>query len=397
MANTAIDLAPNAASDFSSGNVPLKELMARRVHLGIVRELTPPEDHVGLSIIPFMDVEADDVIMDYLRGTGSGLAPAVSPDAESELFQDSDDVTGQIKASVMDWRLKSRYSATDVNQYWEAKQVLEEAVRNGSTIPTTTLGSLVQKIDNKVQRDTIKRKSMLDNRIEWLIMKGLVDARIQYDDGKIKFDVNFGRPAENASANAAAGDDYDFSSDTHDPINLIIDQKQKAFDTHGVDLSDMWVSRKFANSLFRSSKFLPRTGFAPGTNVDPKYVLEGWGPKAAIDIVQRECDVTLHVYDSVFRQRNPMTGVIQNVKYLPENKVLFLPNQAQLAAYDDTELGFGKVLTSPHPMNDFNSGWYAWETETTDPWERYVGTGIKAFPVLPHMELTYTWDVKLDA
>ncbi|AKC02747.1 major capsid protein [Gordonia phage Gmala1] len=395
MASMEMGLAPNAAADFSSGVVPLKELMARRVHLGIVRELTPPEGNIGLNFVPFMDVEADDVIMDYLRGTGSGLAPAVSPDAEAELFQDSDDVTGQIKASIMDWRLKSRYSATDIHQYFEAKQVLEDAAKNGTTIPTTTLGSLTKKIDNKVARDTVRRKQALDNRIEWLIMKGLVDARIQYDDGKIKFDVDFKRPAGNVKVDGVGGVDLDYSSDTHDPINQIIAQKQAAFDDHGVDLSRMLVSRKFANSLFKSSKFMPRTGFAPSAGVDPKYVLEGWGPKAAIDIIQRECDVELIINDNVFRQRNPLTGVIQNVRYQPENEVLFLPNEAQIAAYDDTELGFGKILTSPHPMNDFNPGWYAWETETTDPWVRFVGTGIKAFPVLPHMELTYKWTVDL--
>lgn len=394
MASNGFGLAPNAASDFSGGNVPLKELLARRTHLGVVRELTPPEEHIGLTEIPFMEVDSDDVIMDYVRGTGSGLAPAVAPDAESELFQDSDDVTGQIKASIMDWRLKSRYSWTDIHQYFEAKQVLEDAVRNGSTIPTTTLGSLVSKIDSKIARDTVKRKAYLDNRLEWLAMKGLVDARIQYDDGKIKFDVNYGRPSGNTKT-SIGGAALDFSSDTHDPINWIIAQKQEAFDTHGVDLSRIKCSRKFANSLFRSSKFIPRTGFTPAAGVDPKYVLEGWGPQAAIDIVQRECDITMEVYDSVFRQRNPLTGVIQNIRYLPEDEVLFLPNTAQLAAYDDTELGFGKMLTSPHPMNDFKAGWYAWETETTDPWERYIGTGIKAFPVLPHMELTYKWKVTL--
>lgn len=395
MASMEMSLAPNAAGEFSSGAVPLKELMSRRVHLGIVRELTPPDKNIGLNFVPFMDVDADDVILDYLRGTGSGLAPAVSPDAEAELFQDSDDVTGQVKASIMDWRLKSRYSATDIHQYFEAKQVLEEAANNGTTIPTTTLGSLTRSIDNKVARDTVRRKQALDNRIEWLIMKGIVDARIQYDDGKIKFDVDYKRPAGNNKVDGVGGFTADYSGDTHDPINQIIEQKQEAFDTHGVDINRMLVSRKFANSLFRSSKFVPRTGFAPSAGVDPKYVLEGWGPQAAIDIIQRECDVQLIINDNVFRQRNPLTGVIQNVRYQPDNKVLFLPDESQLAAYDDTDLGFGKILTSPHPMNDFNPGWYAWEAETTDPWVRFVGTGIKAFPVLPHMELTYTWTVDL--
>ncbi|AOE44525.1 major capsid protein [Gordonia phage Jumbo] len=389
MATTVMDMAPGFAGDFASSAVPLKELMSRRVHLGVIRELTPPEKHIGLNFIPFMDVEADDVILDYLRGTGSGLAPAVSPDAEAELFQHSDDVTGQVKASVIDWRLKSRYSTTDIHQYWEAKQVMEDAVRNGSTIPTTTLGSLIAKIDAKVGRDTVARKTALDNRIEWLIMTGLFKARIQYDDGKMSFNVPFGRPSGQHEITK------DYSGDSHDPINDIIDQKQSAFDTHGVDLKTIVCSSKFANSFFKTNKFLPRTGFAPGSGVDPKYVLEGWGPRGAIELVKREAEVDLVINDNVFRQRNPLTGAIQNVRYNAVDEVLFLPDMDQLADYDDTELGFGKILTSPHPMNNFQPGWYGWETETTDPWERYVGTGIKAFPVLPHMELTYTWKVAL--
>ncbi|USH45012.1 major capsid protein [Gordonia phage Camerico] len=390
MAIEQLDMASN--SDFASGVVPTKELLARRVHLGVIKELKPPEEHVGLGIIPWMEVEADDVILDYLRDGGTGLAPAVAVDAESELFQDSDDVTGQIKARVMDWRLKSRYDSTDVHQYWEAKEAMEDAVRNGGRVPQVTLGSLIQKIDNKVARDTVKRRRMLDNRVEWLIMNGLVNAKIDYNDGKIKLPpVDFKRPVDQDLI------PKDYSGTSHDPIGDFIDQKQLAFDTHGVDLSVAMCSSKFANKIVKSAKWNSRTGFAPGANVDPRYVLSGWGPRAAIQILQEEAEITLIINDNVFRQRNTATGAVTNVRYLPQDEVLFLPNMDQLSDYDDSELGFGKLLTSPHPMNNFKPGFYAWETETTDPWERYIGTGVKAFPVLPHMELTYRWKVDIDA
>lgn len=383
-----LDMASN--SEYASGVVPTKELLARRVHLGVVRELTPPEEHMGLGFVPWMEVEADDVILDYLKGTGSQLAPAVSPDAEAELFQDSDDVTGQIRARVMDWRLKSRYDATDIHQYWEAKETLEQAARNKIQIPTTSLGSLTQKIDRKVARDTVKRRRALDNRIEWLAMTALVNAKVAYNDGKIVIPpVDFKRPP---------GQDMiakDYSGNGHDPIRDFVNQKQEAWDTHGVDLATAVCSSKFANRIVNSDKWAVRTGFAPSANVDPLYAISGWGPKAAIQLVQDECEITLIINDNVFRQRNTATGVISNVRYLAQDEVLFLPNMSQLADYDDTELGFGKMLTSPHPMGNFQPGFYAWETESTDPWERYVGTGVKAFPVLPHMELTYRWKVTL--
>ena len=41
-------------------------------------------------------------------------------------------------------------------------------------------------------------------------------------------------------------------------------------------------------------------------------------------------------------------------------------------------------------------GFYAWEKDYgQDPWGYALGTGIKAFPVFPHMELTYNMKVTL--
>jgi hypothetical protein len=53
-------------------------------------------------------------------------------------------------------------------------------------------------------------------------------------------------------------------------------------------------------------------------------------------------------------------------------------------------LGFGKTLTSPHPEGNWQSGFYEWERETEDPWGTDRGTGIKAFPVFPYMQYTFT-------
>jgi hypothetical protein len=62
-------------------------------------------------------------------------------------------------------------------------------------------------------------------------------------------------------------------------------------------------------------------------------------------------------------------------------------------SFVETEIGFAKTLTSPHPMGNWQPGFYEWERETVDPWGYDVGTGVKAFPVFPHMDLTYTLTV----
>ena len=51
------------------------------------------------------------------------------------------------------------------------------------------------------------------------------------------------------------------------------------------------------------------------------------------------------------------------------------------------------MLTSPHPEGNWQPGFYEWEQETKDPWGLNRGTGVKAFPVFPHMDLTFTMDV----
>jgi hypothetical protein len=51
------------------------------------------------------------------------------------------------------------------------------------------------------------------------------------------------------------------------------------------------------------------------------------------------------------------------------------------------------TLTSPHPEGNWQPGYYEWEDEQRDPWMQVRGTGIKAFPVFPYMEYTYTMTV----
>jgi hypothetical protein len=70
--------------------------------------------------------------------------------------------------------------------------------------------------------------------------------------------------------------------------------------------------------------------------------------------------------------------------------MFFLPGPGDLGDIDDTEIGFAKTLTSPHPEGNWTSGYYEWEDETRDPWMRVRGSGIKAFPVFPYMEYTYS-------
>jgi hypothetical protein len=382
---------PAGSSHFAAqGQFPQNQVVRQEVALGLIRELVPNDELIGLDYAPMMDVEADDVIFDYARGASTGLAPARAEDAESELFQQDEFGAGQGRARILDWALKSRYSASDITRYREYLKIVEQ-IRDTKSFPLT-INSMKEGFDARVQRDTVQRKRRLDNRINWLITQALDLGSIVYNDGKIKWSVDYGRPVGQQDQAPTSGT---YASTTHDPINDLLKLQEDHYDLHGTRLTRAICSRKFLNSLYKSAKFLPRTGFAPGSNVDPKYVLEGWGPQAAIEIVQRETGITFRVTDGVYRTRVPGSTTFVNNRWIRENSVIFLPDESDIAALDDTPLGFGKTLTSPHPMGGWSSGFYYWEKELTDPWSYEVGSGIKAFPVFPHLKHTVVWSVTL--
>lgn len=384
-------------------------LVRKEVSLGAIRELEPPENHIGLTFAPFLEVAADDVVFDYLTVQTDGLAPARAEDAESELAQKDETAAGQGRASVIDWSVKDHYDASDVNRARELSQVVE-AMRNGS-LPLT-ISSAVEGWAAKVARDRAKRRRKLDNRIEWLIMTALSSGQIAYDDGKIKFAVDYARPANQQAGDAAndlAAADildgvWDVSGTGHDPIRFINEVNEYMFDTYGVRCDRIIGTRKAFNTFVNSDKFNQRAGlgYAPqGGNAqaapDPLYLLDGWGPDAARRVVENTTGVRLIEHDAVYRTRAVGSNTVVANRFWPQNRLVFLPAEADLGEISDTDIGFAKTLTSPHPEGDWSAGFYEWEKSTRDPWGQDVGNGLKAFPVFPHMEFTFAVDVTLPA
>lgn len=370
-------------------NLPLDRLVRKEVALGVVRELLLPQQHIGLNLVaPWLSVESDDVIFDYAKGLVDGLAPARAEDAESELAQKDEFFASQGRAAVLDWALKDHYSASDVTRYREALLVAEQT-RDTLSLPLT-INSVLDGWANKLAKDTALRRRKLDNRIEWMIMQAVENAAIVYNDGKIKFSVDFGRPGAQHNQAAPGGV---WSAAASDPINDILEMQQTMYDTYGVHMTRAITSRRVLNNSLNSDKFAARSGLAVaagGTVIDPRYLIDGWGPSAAMEVIGRATGVTFIEYDSVFRTRPVGSTVVTNNRFLSDNKIYFLPDENDVQAFADNEIGFAKTLTSPHPEGNWQSGYYEWERETVDPWGYDVGTGVKAFPVFPLMELTYT-------
>lgn len=389
----AYSAGPMPVQHFVSPTVSQTDLLRKEQALGVVREIVPPEDHIGLTLFPFLAVDSDDVIFDYAKGLTTGLAPARAENAESELAMKDVQFAGQGRASIIDWALKDHYDANDVARYRDLLALADQA--QGGVLPLTLQGQL-NNLPALQARDTAERRRRLDNRLEKLIMDSISDGTVGYNDGRIKFLVDWDRPAGQEAQAPASGT---YASTTHDPIGDINLIKRKMYNLYGIKLNRAICSNRFLNSLVNSDKFALRSGFVSGvTNASLPYILDGWGPQAAIDVIQRQTGITFIEYDSGYRTRAFGSSSAPTFnRFLPENRVIFLPDESQIAQVDSSPIGLGKMLTAPHVMGNNASGYYEWTQDTTDPWGQNVGTGIKAFPVFPHLEYTYTMDVTLPA
>lgn len=406
LAGSASGLAGGGPAHFA-GTIPQDRLIRKEVSLGVVREIIPPETHIGLATIaPFLSVPTDDVIFQYAQGITDGLSPARAEDAESETYQRDDTFLTEGRASVIDWAIKDRYSASDVSRYREWLEI-QEQMRDTGRLPLLA-SSATEGWQERMARDTLRRRRRLDNRLEWLIMSALSTGSIAYNDGKIKFTVDYGRPTQqmltpgdtltSTESTVTLGSSGWLKNDgTGDPIGDLLAIQNWAYDTYGVRLNRAIASRKVLSGLWASNKFNARTGLitqSGSTTVDPKYVIDGWSPQAAQQIIENATEIRFIEYDSVYRTRPIGSTTVTANRFLPQGRVILLPNESDMEQFDDTQIGFAKTLTSPHPAGNWSSGFYEWEKEHgVDPWGLDVGTGIKAFPVFLHMDLSFAYDL----
>jgi hypothetical protein len=384
----------------------IERLIDKSVALGEIRDVPPiNEAFIGDSIAPMMAVESDDVVFTIVNDTkATGMAPARAEDAEAEMYQSDVYTGGRGEASLIDWALKNRYAASDVTRYRD-DLIIAGAVGqlNLQTNLVAGFQTSSQKFQAMLARDTIERKSRLEHRLEWMQVTPLVNNRLTYNDGHIKFDVVYGRPS-NQTDQAPASGLWDFTSNADfDVIGDLLAVKETFFDLYGLELEQGILSKKVINQWYRSTKFRQLGLFGAGlqnpaaTDVDPNYIGAQVSPTQAIAYVEAQTGITFRTYDASIRTRDFGTQNPVQMRFMPTNRVILLPNLAAIQAIDDSGIGFGKTLSSPHPEGNWESGFYEWEQETVDPWQHVRGTGIKAFPVFPYMKWSYTMKVQADA
>lgn len=378
----------------------LDRLVRKEVSLGAIREMQPAEQLIGLQIAPWLEVATDDVIFEYIKGgLQDGLAPARAEDAEAELAQKDDLYYGSGRAALIDWSLKDKYTASDVTRYREdlfIQQQVAGTVSASNGMQLNFTGRAVTDFQAKVARHDALRKRKLDNRVEWLIMTAMETGAIAYNDGKIKFTVNYGRPGDQHNIVPPGGL---WNLTTCDPIGDLLAAQQLCFDRYGIKPKRGILSQRIVNNFWKSERFLaalgmPVLGGTPNVPLDPNYLgLAGYTPDAALAVVERATGIKFTIYDGVYRTRAIGSTTFVNNRFVADDKVILYPGTEELGEIDDTEIGFAKTMTAPHPEGNWTPGFYEWEQEKQDPWLHVRGSGVKAFPVFPYMEYTFSYDV----
>lgn len=399
MSAPVLDMARSGAADESDffaagGLVPTSRLVRQEVALGLVRQLVPSKELIGLQLAPFKEIKADDFVIQLANGTSTRMAPARADDAESELFQNDDFLPGEYRGRTVDWALKSRYNTSDINTHRDAIKAAEKLRDSGITYPFVDV--TVSDMNERIAEHTVMRREALDMRLNWLIMESLVNAAVAYNDGKIKFAVNWGRPAAQHHFAPASGT---YASTTHDPVADIQAVKTDARRRYGISIKRAICSQEYLDTFWLSEKFRLLAMGVAGAGAeasDLPYIVPGWGPDSAVQMVERITGVKFTVHDSVYMTRDIGSQTFVNNRWFPIDDVLFLPDEDEINTFDETGLGLGKMLTSPHVAGNNTPGFYAWEKDYgQDPWGYALGTGIKAFPVFPHMNKTYNMKVTL--
>lgn len=354
-----------------------RRLVSKDVMLGVLREMEPPEEHIGEQFLPLQDVASDDVIWDAVKGITAGLAPARAMDAEAEIAV-RDEVVGTGKASIIDWSVKDRWNASDVARY---REITEFA---GVDALPRSVQSLTADWNAKMARATLKRRRQLDNRLEWMRWRAIQD-NLSYNDGKVAFSTSYGIPVDQKDVVPAVTWD---NSATSDPIGNLIAWKELVRNRTGVELRRAVVSRKVLFTAMNNTKFAQ---LFSGAN--PFYQLNNrFGIEAATEQLRQATDLDFIVYDASYRTRPFGSNTVTNTRFTDERNIYLFPGSNEITNYsgNNNGLGLGNVLSSPHPEGNWTSGFYEWEQERRDPWGLDQGSGIKAFPVLWAPEVLFS-------
>lgn len=335
-------------------------LLQKATLTNVVRKIKI-SSQIGESILPFTPVPTEKTIWDILE-TDMGIAGFVAPDAESPMV-DKERVD-QAVATLASIRNKERFSESDLRAIREAGTSPVEA-GSGQTL----LQGLKEDAERRLRRSLNRLKNRVAGRIEWMRWQAL-QGTINYDDGEVKFAVDYGIPSAN-KVTLTGNDTWDDTTNS-DPLAKIGDWIDTYIENQkGLAPTRMYMSRAALRYIAQNAKV--RDLLKYNDKVNPQGFTT---VKQAQQLLLSFTDLLkIIVVDDFYEDASG-----SSVRFLPKNKVILIPepvtNGEQL----------GDVADGPHPHNDYRPGFYTWTETKKDPYARFVGVGRECFTRIFHPE-----------
>jgi hypothetical protein len=329
-------------------------ILDQKTLTAIINELQYDPAYIGNNFLPFVTVPTDVTVWDILVNTG-GIANFRAKDGEAELMQE--EANKQAMAEVADIAEKTRFNATDLRK-------LREAGQAPLGIPSL-LGDIGAEAERKVARRMAKLRQRVDARVEWMQIQALTGS-ISFS-GKVVFDVDYGIPAGQSSVTPTT--DWDTVA-TATPLDDIMSWMDTVENACGVRPRNMIVSNTVLRYLSQNTAL--RDTF--------KYTKPFFNIGDVKGIMSDNAELNIIPYNALYTAANGT-----RTRMLDENMIILLPDKT-LPNGDP----FADTATTPHPLNNYQSGFYTWRDEKKDPYGLEVGTGITAFPRLYHPETILT-------
>ena len=345
----------------------LPPLMQKATLTKIVKDIII-SPHIGESILPYVPVATEKTVWDIVE-TDLGMAKFVAPDAESPMVDKLK--VDQAAATIASIREKERFIESDLRAMREAGEL---PLVNDS--PQTLLAALKTEAEQKLRKSLNRLKTRVSSRIEWMRWQSL-QGNITYDDGDIKFAIDYGIPAANKVT--LSGTQMWSDTTNADPLTNINDWIQTFIENRqGLAPARMYCTRKTLGYMTQNSKI--RDLLKYNSRTDPAVF---GSPKQAKKLILNMTDlVEVHVFDSFYK-----TAAGVQTRFLPENRIIMLPPSVV-----DGEV-LGDVADGPHAHGGYKPGFYTWTQRKKDPYTVFVGVGRETFPRIYHPDWIFIADV----
>lgn len=352
----------------------INDYLHPRIYQGLLQEIPLIQELIGVrDYFPVREVPGDRLIFDLVKHHAP-LAAFTAPGAESPRL-DPRPVYQQVSVDAAYVRSKVALRENDVR-----------ILRQFGGAPVTSLqGQMAQAARAKIADESLVLSQSVDRRMEKMCIDTLMGALTvtpasEPGVSEVSFTISY--PVNTVQAGDAAGANNSklWSDITSDPLADV----QNWFQTLRYNMATMIVSRRVMNLLSRNTTL--RGNILINTPVGQPTVL----PQAAIQrFISSEMGLNVVVYDSQYTVRswalssNVLTPTDTAYRYLPDNKVIFLPAGPQ-----------GFFASSPAPQNDYQSGKFLFplDPEVTgrkDPWIYEVVCGIYGLPVPEYPDRIY--------